>query len=126
MIAAKEPPYTRERSRLRLQPSRGLLLLLAGPAQGHHSDAIFDTQHPITVTGVVRKVGWMNPHADLYLNVTDEKGEVHPGAVETDSPNFLKHNGWTGATVNPGEKIACTGAPAHFMHATSVQSQLRS
>ena len=102
-----------------------LLLLLAAPARAHHSGAMFDMQHPITLTGVVTKVEWTNPHAYLYLNVTDEKGEVHEWAVEANSPNFLKHNGWTSTTVNPGDKIVCTGVPARngskFMHATSVQ-----
>jgi len=102
-----------------------LLFLSAAPAWAHHSGAMFDMQHPITLTGVVTRVEWMNPHAYLYLNVTDEKGEVHEWAVEATSPNFLKHNGWTSTTVNPGDKIVCTGAPARngskFMHATSVQ-----
>jgi hypothetical protein len=112
----------------------GLSILWATPARAHHSGAIFDMAHPITISGVVTKVEWMNPHAYLYLNVTDEKGEVHEWAIETNSPNFLKHNGWTSTTVSAGDKIVCTGAPArtgaYFMHATIVQlpngSQLRS
>jgi Family of unknown function (DUF6152) len=111
-----------------------LSLFSAAPVRAHHSGAIFDMAHPVTISGVVTKVEWMNPHAYLYLNVADEKGEVHEWAVETNSPNFLKHNGWTSTTVNPGDKIVCTGAPARtgarFMHATMVQlpngSQLRS
>lgn len=90
--------------------------------------------HPVTISGVVTKVEWMNPHAYLYLNVADEKGEVREWAIETNSPNFLKHNGWTSTTISPGDKIVCTGAPARtgarFMHATMIQlpngSQLRS
>jgi hypothetical protein len=112
----------------------GLIVFQAAPARAHHSGAIFDMAHPITISGVVTKVEWMNPHAYLYLNVTNEKGEVHEWAIETNSPNFLKHNGWTSATVTPGDKITVTGAPArtgaYFMHATMVQlpdgSQLRS
>jgi hypothetical protein len=66
-----------------------LLFLSAAPAWAHHSGAMFDMQHPITLTGVVTRVEWMNPHAYLYLNVTDEKGEVHEWAVEANSPNSL-------------------------------------
>jgi hypothetical protein len=112
----------------------GLFVISATPARAHHSGAIFDMAHPITISGVVTKVEWMNPHAYLYLNVADDKGAVHEWAIETNSPNFLKHNGWTSTTVSPGDKIVCTGAPArtgaYFMHATMVQlpngSQLRS
>ncbi|MGA9938853.1 MAG: DUF6152 family protein [Candidatus Acidiferrales bacterium] len=111
-----------------------LLSLSATSAHAHHSGAIFDMAHPITISGSVTKVEWMNPHAYLYLNVTDDKGRVHEWAIETNSPNFLKHNGWTSTTVSPGDKITVTGAPArtgsYFMHATMVQlpdgSQLRS
>lgn len=111
-----------------------LTILAATPARAHHSGAIFDMAHPITISGVVTKVEWMNPHAYFYLDVMDAKGEVHNWAIETNSPNFLKHNGWTSTTVNPGDKITVTGAPArtgaYFMHATMVQlpdgSQLRS
>ncbi|MGD0957070.1 MAG: DUF6152 family protein [Candidatus Acidiferrales bacterium] len=103
----------------------GLLLVWAAPVGAHHSGAMFDMQHPITVTGVVTKVEWTNPHTYFYLNVTDEKGEIHEWAVEANSPNFLKHNGWTSTTVNPGDQIVCTGAPARngsrFMHTTMVQ-----
>jgi hypothetical protein len=111
-----------------------LLGLPATPAHAHHSGAIFDMAHPITISGSVTKVEWMNPHAYLYLNVADEQGHVHEWAIETNSPNFLKHNGWTSTTVSPGDRITVTGAPArtgaYFMHATMVQlpggSQLRS
>jgi hypothetical protein len=111
-----------------------LSILAAAPARAHHSGAIFDMAHPIKISGVVTKVEWTNPHAYFYLNVTDEEGAVHEWAIETNSPNFLKHNGWTSTTLNPGDKIVCTGAPArtgsYFMHATMVQlpngSQLRS
>jgi len=107
---------------------------MAPAVRAHHSGAIFDMAHPVTISGVVTKVEWTNPHAYFYLNVTDAKGEVHEWAIETNSPNFLKHNGWTSTTLNPGDKIVCTGAPArtgaYFMHATMVQlpngSQLRS
>lgn len=112
----------------------GLSILAATPVRAHHSGAIFDMAHPITISGVVTKVEWMNPHAYLYLDATDAQGKVHNWAIETNSPNFLKHNGWTSTTVNPGDKITVTGAPArtgaYFMHATMVQlpdgSQLRS
>ncbi|HTW25362.1 MAG TPA: DUF6152 family protein [Candidatus Baltobacteraceae bacterium] len=111
-----------------------LSALMAPAVRAHHSGAIFDMAHPVTISGVVTKVEWTNPHAYFYLNVTDAKGEVHEWAIETNSPNFLKHNGWTSTTLNPGDKIVCTGAPArtgaYFMHATMVQlpngSQLRS
>ncbi|HXW63134.1 MAG TPA: DUF6152 family protein [Candidatus Acidoferrales bacterium] len=102
-----------------------LALGCAVSALAHHSGAMFDMQHLITLQGVVTRVEWTNPHAYFYLNVKDEKGVVEPWTVEINSPNFLKHNGWTSSTVNPGDTITCTGAPAKtgakFMHGTMVE-----
>jgi hypothetical protein len=102
-----------------------LVLWAAMPTRAHHSGAMFDMQHLITLKGVVTRVEWTNPHAFFYLNVKDENGAVQEWAIEINSPNFLKHNGWTSSTVNPGDTITCTGAPAktgaRFMHGTMVE-----
>lgn len=47
----------------------GLLLLMAAAALAHHSVAgQFDLKKTVTVTGVVTKVHWINPH--FYIEVT--------------------------------------------------------
>jgi hypothetical protein len=44
--------------------------------------------------------------------------------MEINSPNFLRHNGWTSTTVKPGDVITCTGGAAKSgaktMRCTSV------
>ena len=41
----------------------------------HHSvQAEFDLEKPVTVTGRVTKVEWINPHSYLYMDVNDDKG----------------------------------------------------
>jgi hypothetical protein len=102
-----------------------LLFLFATPARAHHSGAMFDMAHLITLTGVVTKLEWTNPHTFLYVNVKNDKGLVEEWAIEINSPNFLRHNGWTSTTVNAGDTIICTGAPAKsgskFMHGMTIQ-----
>jgi hypothetical protein len=39
-----------------------LLLLWLAPAGTHHSGAMFDMQHLVSVTGVATRVEWANPH----------------------------------------------------------------
>jgi DNA/RNA endonuclease YhcR with UshA esterase domain len=88
------------------------LALAAAPAFAHHSTAQYDMQNPVTVKGVVERLEWTSPHAHLYVNVRDDKGSLEEWVIEIDSPDFLKQNGWTSATVKPGDIIACTGGRA--------------
>jgi hypothetical protein len=105
--------------------SGGLLLVSLAPTFAHHSGAMFDMQHLVSVTGVVTKVEWTNPHTYMYLNVKKADGKTEEWAVEFNSPNFLKHNGWTSTTVSAGDTITCTGAPARdgarVMHSMAVE-----
>jgi hypothetical protein len=81
--------------------------------------------HQIALTGVVTKVEWTNPHTFMYLNVKNDKGAIEEWAIEINSPNFLRHNGWTSSTVSAGDTIICTGAPAksgsRFMHGMTIE-----
>jgi len=103
-----------------------LVALLAAPVvTAHHSTAMYDMEHPSTFKGIVSRVEWTNPHGYIYLNVKNDKGSVDEWAMEINSPNFLRHNGWTSSTVSAGDTIICTGAPAKsgskFMHGMSVE-----
>ena len=49
----------------------------AVPLLAHHSFAAeYDSTKKISITGVVTKVEWMNPHARFYVDVKDESGKV--------------------------------------------------
>jgi DNA/RNA endonuclease YhcR with UshA esterase domain len=88
------------------------LVLATAPVFAHHSLAMYDMSNPVTVTGVVERLEWANPHAHLYVNVKDSKGNVEEWAIEIDRPEFLKQNGWTNSTVKAGDTITCTGGRA--------------
>ena len=81
-------------------------------ASAHHSVSMYDMDHPTTLKGVVTRVEWTNPHGYIYLDVKNDKGETEEWAAEINSPNFLKHNGWTSTTVKPGDTITVTGGAA--------------
>ena len=90
-----------------------LLLIFAAPAaEAHHSTAMYDMEHPSTFKGIVSRVEWTNPHGYIYLNVKNDKGGVDEWAMEINSPNFLRHNGWTSDMVKPGDEITVTGGAA--------------
>ena len=55
----------------------GALLLAALPLAAHHSfGAEYDADKPVTLTGVITKIEWTNPHSHFYLDVKDAKGNV--------------------------------------------------
>lgn len=91
----------------------GTALLAAGrAAQAHHSTSMYDMANPVTVRGTVKRFEWTNPHAFIFLDVKNEKGEMVEWELELMSLNHLRSYGWVRTTVKPGEVIAATGAPA--------------
>jgi diphthamide biosynthesis methyltransferase len=88
------------------------LVLATTPAFGHHSTAMYDMSNPTTVTGVVKRFEWTNPHAYIYLDVKDDKGNSVEWTVEMMSLNHLKGYGWSRDTVKAGDTVSCTGGAA--------------
>jgi hypothetical protein len=70
------------------------LLVVTIPVLAHHSvQAQFDLNKPITLTGLVTKVEWINPHSYLYLEVKGETGNVKRWAFELAGPGALRKAG---------------------------------
>jgi len=89
------------------------LLLCAVPMLAHHSFAAeYDSAKPITLTGTVTKVEWMNPHARFYIDVKDEKGEMNNWELELGSPNGLMRQGWTRNSLKKGDQVTISGSLA--------------
>ena len=81
-------------------------LLAAASAAAHHSfSAEFDRNLPISVTGTVTKVEWMNPHVYFYINVRDANGKVTNWALEMGAPSGLQRQGWTRNTLQVGDQV---------------------
>ncbi|MBI4888551.1 MAG: hypothetical protein HY824_15755 [Acidobacteria bacterium] len=89
----------------------GLAAAAVGPAAAHHSfGAEYDGQKVVTLTGVVTKVEWTNPHCHFYIDVTDEKGGVVNWKFEGYGIGPLYRNGWKrDVTIKPGDRVTATG-----------------
>jgi hypothetical protein len=79
-------------------------------ASAHHSFAAeYDNNKQVTVKGVVQKVAWVNPHAYVFIDVTDEGGKVTTWAFESLSPNALARQGWSRNSLKVGEMVTVNG-----------------
>ena len=101
------------------------LLTLSAPASAHHSTAMYDTQNPVTISGAVKRFEWTNPHAFVYLEVKNDKGEMVEWEVEMMSLNHLRSYGWTSRTVKQGDTITCTGAPARSGAPSMIANRMK-
>jgi hypothetical protein len=87
--------------------------LFGAPAPAHHSFAAqYDAAKPVTLTGVVTKVEWMNPHARFYLDVKSDDGTVTNWNLELASPNYLKRAGWSSDSLKQGDTVTVEGSLA--------------
>jgi Family of unknown function (DUF6152) len=83
-----------------------LAALTMKPAVAHHSfDAEYDASKTATLTGIVTKVDWINPHAFISIAFKDESGAAKNFTVELGPPYSLTRGGWKRDTVKIGDKI---------------------
>jgi len=90
----------------------GIILLAAAsvPAFAHHSfEAEYDDKKPVTLTGTVTKVDWMNPHIWIHLDAKDETGKMAKWSCEGGNPNSLYRLGWKRDTLKVGDQIVVNG-----------------
>ena len=84
-------------------------VLLATPALAHHGfDTEYDATKKFTLSGVVQKVEWQNPHMRVYVDVSDDKGKVTTWNLEMTSPNTVRRQGWGPKDLEAGEKVTFT------------------
>jgi Family of unknown function (DUF6152) len=87
------------------------LFLVSQPVLAHHGFAgRYDEENPVTVTGTVLELQFMNPHSSVVFEVKDAKGNPVRWQAELGSASAMhRGDGWTKDTLKPGDKVTITG-----------------
>jgi hypothetical protein len=98
------------RNLLMLVPVAMAIISLAPPVRAHHSFAAeYDADKPVTLTGSVTKMAWINPHSWIYIDVKKPDGTVENWAVEAGPPGTLIRAGFTKESLVAGTVIKVNG-----------------
>ncbi len=96
----------------RSRPFLGMavVVLVCVPLWAHHAfEAEYDRNQPVTMTGTVTLMEWMNPHIYFFIDVEDDSGNVTNWAVEGGAPNGLYRRGWRRDSLKPGDVVVVDG-----------------
>jgi hypothetical protein len=93
----------------------GVTLAVATAAFTHHSTAgQFDMSKKVTVTGVIARIDWVNPHIYLFVDGKDESSATAQWALETVPTAMMRKAKLTKEDVagKKGETVTVIGNPA--------------
>lgn len=82
------------------------LLTWSIPLLAHHAfPAEFDVDKPVTLSGVVSKTEWINPHVYVYLDVKDSSGKPTTWSLESWPTGILHKSGITKDMLKEGTSL---------------------
>lgn len=101
------------RTMLRAAVTAGVLSVAAMPVRAHHAfSSEFDAAKPVKLTGVVKKMEWINPHSWLTLEVKGPNGTVETWEIEAGAPNAMFRRGFNRNSLPIGTQVIVNGFQA--------------
>jgi hypothetical protein len=86
-----------------------ILSVVSIPAFAHHGASPYDTSKLSTLKGTVSDFQFINPHVEISVDVTSDKGKVETWIGEANSPNVLSRHGWDRDIIKKGDTITVIG-----------------
>src|SRR5687768_6673318 len=92
-----------------------LAVLAAGvcasqPALAHHPFAAeYDVNKPVTLTGTLARMEWVNPHGWIYIDVKQPDGTIKQWTVETSGPGQMSRRGLKKTDTVDGMSLVIKG-----------------
>jgi len=92
----------------------GLLVNVAATGvRAHHAfSSEFDAAKPIKLTGVVKKMEWINPHSWLTIDVKRPDGAIETWEIEAGAPNAMFRRGFNRNSLPIGTEVVVNGFQA--------------
>jgi len=80
-------------------------LMVSAATFAHHGNSAYDMSKLIPMKATITRFEYSNPHAQVYYDVTDDKGNVEHWVAETTNPAMLNRVGWSKETLKPGDQV---------------------
>ena len=81
------------------------LMAGSGLVLAHHGANLYDMTKTVKVTGTIAKFYWGNPHNEVTIDATDDKGAAVQWVAYTEPPLVMLERGWTRKSLNFGDKV---------------------
>lgn len=86
-----------------------ILFLPLSTFSHHGTSGQFDASKILEVSGIVSDLAFVNPHAYVYLDVTNEDGQTETWNCELRAASVMKRSGWTEEMFTNGTKVDIVG-----------------
>jgi hypothetical protein len=85
-----------------------VLAIFSGPVIAHHGSSVYDSKLT-TYKGTVTDFQFMNPHTEIWFDVTGADGKVEKWTAEAPSLTTMARLGWNKTSFKPGDQVTFAG-----------------
>jgi hypothetical protein len=83
--------------------------LSSPPVFAHHGASVYDSTKLTTLKGTVTDFQFMNPHTEIWFDVTGADGKAEKWTGEAPSLTTMSRLGWNKTLFKPGDQITFVG-----------------